>query len=349
MNIAYIITSLAQQGPANVVMDLVKLMQKNGHTCTVFYFDKKEKEMLFPCETVQIAFSEKIDFNKYDLVHTHSLRPDLYAFLRKPIGCKTPLVCTIHNFVFKDLISDHGVLNGILGGIIWQIARLRNSRILVLNKIAYKYYSKWFSKSKLRVAYNTRVLDYSQDADESDKLFISGLHKRFSTVCCSICRVTDRKGLNQIIEALPYLDETICFLIIGDGHGLQRLKDLAERLKCADRVFCIGERSDGYRYMPYIDVFCIPSHSEGFPLAMLEAASYGKAIVSSDIPVFKEIFSEEIVICKENDVESFVLGIKKVIQEKDALGMKAKEKFEQCYSPEAFYDNHIAIYKDLLK
>lgn len=350
MKIAYIITSLAQEGPANVVMDLVKVMMAHGHYCKVYYFDDKSNEHIFPCETQKIKFSEKIPFNDYDIIHTHSLRPDIYAFFHKPIFSKTKLICTIHNFVFQDLISDHGKIKGIIGGLIWQLCRIRNTRIIVLNKSAYKYYTKWFGEKRIRIAYNTRVLDTSKVIPNDDLIYLNNLRKKFNVICCSICRVTDRKGLNQIILALKSLSTKVCYLIIGDGHGLNKIKELANELDLTDRVFFMGSRRDGYIYMPFIDIFCIPSHSEGFPLAMLEAASYGKAIISSDIEVFKEIFTrEEVMICKENDIQSYVNGFKELISHMDTFGSKVKKRFETDYSPEAFYNTHIKIYNEVIK
>ena len=130
----------------------------------------------------------------------------------------------------------------------------------------------------------------------------------------------------------------------------QKLKDKVVMKGLTERVLFMGKRSDGYRYLPYIDIFCIPSHSEGFPLAMLEAASYGKAIVSSDISVFREIFTKkECVICKENDILSFVNGINYAIANKDSLGCNAQNKFNLSYSPSIFYENHYNIYKELLQ
>ena len=43
-------------------------------------------------------------------------------------------------------------------------------------------------------------------------------------------------------------------------------------------------------YLPYFDVYVMPSYSEGFGLAMVEAALARRAIVCSDIPSFHEIF-----------------------------------------------------------
>ena len=202
----------------------------------------------------------------------------------------------------------------------------------------------------MRVAYNTRVLDKSLDIKPEDKDFFIEIRSHFKTICASICQITDRKGLDQIINAVRYLDTTICYVIIGDGPGLPKLKKLIDEIGISDRVFLIGKRPAGYSYLPYIDVFCIPSHSEGFPLAMLEAASYGKAMVCSDLDVFKEVFTEEeCVICQENNVESFVRGINTAINNKDSLGMKAQQKFDKAYSPEEFYNTHYKIYKEILE
>lgn len=349
MNIAYIITSLAQEGPGNVVMDLVKVMLEHQHHCTVFYFDTKPNEHIFPCKVQKISFNDNIHFEDFDIVHTHSLRPDIYAFVKKTFKCKTPLVCTIHNFVFNDLISDHGLFKGIIGGLLWQFSRLRNDRILVLNKTAFSYYKKWFGINKLRIAYNTRVLDFSKKISDKDLSFISSLQQKY-TILCSICRVTKLKGLDRIIRTLPYLDRSICFLIIGDGPEVSTLKKMSEDLNVSDRVIFMGSRYDGYKYMPHIDVFCIPSHSEGFPLAMLEAACYGKPILASNLPVFSELFSnDEIVICKEDNVQSYKEGIDKVLDNKSQYGRNVKLKFDSAYSPDAFYQNHITIYKELQK
>lgn len=350
MKIAYIITSLTQTGPVNVVLDLVKVMMAHGHYCKVYYFDTKPNEHIFPCDTQKITFSESIPFKDFDIVHTHSLRPDIYAFLRKPFFIRTKLICTIHNFVFQDLVSEYGKCKGIIGGIIWQIARYRNDRIIVLNKTAKQYYSHWFNNAKIRIAYNTRVLNLSQEIEPKDIITISNLRKSYKTILCSICKVTPRKGLDRIVKALPLINSNICYLIIGDGPEVESLKQLSLSLRVEDRVIFLGSRYDGYRYMPYIDAFCIPSHSEGFPLAMLEASCYGKPIIASNLPVFSEIFdNSEIVKCTGDDIDSYAKGLNYAIQNSETLGAKAKARFESDYSPEAFYKNHINIYNEVLK
>ena len=87
----------------------------------------------------------------------------------------------------------------------------------------------------------------------------------------------------------------------GDGKERQPLQELAQTLGVADRVLFVGRKPAGFRFLQLADIFVMPSYSEGFPLAMLEAASMQKAIVCSDIPVFREIFSEQEIVTFELD------------------------------------------------
>lgn len=45
--------------------------------------------------------------------------------------------------------------------------------------------------------------------------------------------------------------------------------------------------------MKYFDVYALCSHTEGYPLAFIEAAAAKLPVVCSDIPVFKSIIPEE--------------------------------------------------------
>lgn len=350
MNIAYIVPALIQAGNVCVARDLADLMVQHGHKCVVYYFDDKPSAYDFPCPTKRIGYFERIPFDEFDIVHAHALRPDMYCFFMKPIHCKAKFVCTMHNYVFPDAIYEHGKIIGSIEAVVDQLCRYRFDYLLVLTKAHFEYYAKWYKRKIMSVVYNTRVLRKDLQINNEDKVFFEGLRKRFRIICASVCKVMDRKGLDQIICALPKVKDDTCYVVIGDGPALPQLKDLTKKLNLDDRVFFIGNRSNGYLYMPYIDLFCIPSHSEGFPLAMIEAASYGKAMLSSDLPLFKEVFNEsECVICKENDIDSVAEGIMNASDRIEELGKNALKRFEADYSPESFYNKHISIYNRLLQ
>jgi glycosyltransferase involved in cell wall biosynthesis len=51
----------------------------------------------------------------------------------------------------------------------------------------------------------------------------------------------------------------------------------------ADGAIIAGHRTDVDRLYPVMDVFCLPSHREGFPRAAMEAAASGLPVVATDI------------------------------------------------------------------
>lgn len=345
MRIAYIVPSLIQEGIVTVAYDLAKVMTKNGHNCEVFYFDERSNIFNFPCPTYQIPFNKSIDFNAYDVIHSHGLRPDMYVAKHKPSNCKAKCVTTSHNFMFADLMSDHGYLKGILGGIVWLWSWRKLDSVVVLTDTALNYYKKLVNPKKLAVVYNTREVDHSLSIEPDDASILSGLKARGFKIIGSICRVTDRKGLIDVVRALPYLDG-YRFVVVGDGHGLDKLKAEADSMGVTDKMVYLGNRKDGHRYLPYLDVVCMPSRSEGFPLVLLEAATYKKAVVTSDIPIYKEVFSEEeIIACDSKNPKVFAECIMDAYDCKELMGANLYDRYLKNYSPEIFYQDYLNVYR----
>ena len=137
MRIAYILPSLANKGPIIVAKDLVLTMTAHGHSCKVFYFDDII-ETEFNCPVQQIKFSRTINFNEFDVVHSHGIRPDTYIWLHKPIICQAKIISTIHNFVFEDLAEQYNKLIAYTFGSLWMFILRRHNKIVTLSKTAIK-------------------------------------------------------------------------------------------------------------------------------------------------------------------------------------------------------------------
>lgn len=84
-----------------------------GHEVFIYYFDNII-EVKPNCFTKQINFKEKVDFNKYDIVHSHMLRPDKYVAKNKIDNGKTKYISTIHCNIFDDLSSSYGFLISVI-------------------------------------------------------------------------------------------------------------------------------------------------------------------------------------------------------------------------------------------
>ena len=341
MRILYVVPSLVNRGPIIVVRDLVEVMTRHGHQCKVIYFDDK-KEIDFPCET-QLVKSKHYDFTGFDVVHSHGLRPDLFVRKNRSTSKSTRYVTTLHNYAFQDFRFEYNRLISIVFGTLWMLAVMNHDRIAVLSHDALRYYSRYLPKNRLRVAYNTRRID-SDTLPESEKQQL--LDFKADDVLIGVnALLTKRKGVDMLINALPDLKNYKLF-IVGDGKELNNLKKLAQNNDVLNRVYSAGYKEKAYRYLPYYEIYAIPSRSEGFPISLIEAAIMHKKVVISDIPLFKEIFSEhEVSFFELENIDSLKEAI--VNAERDeSLSDNIYHRYERDYSPEPFYQNYIAIYRD---
>lgn len=344
MNIAYIVPSLANKGPIIIVKQLAGIFVQHGHQCEVFYFDDII-ELSFDCPVRRISKKDVIDFSRYDVVHSHGIRPDLYIFKnkqRKEIN--SLFVSTLHNYVFEDLRYEYNIIIAELFGRLWIHWLKRHNIIIASCKDSLRYYSKWIPIERLTYAYNTRYLDRTKEISSDDLEDI----KRFkagSILIGANSLLTDRKGIDILLNAMPALIG-YKLLVVGDGKSRNSLEILAKRLKIESRCLFIGYKQDAYRYLAEYDIFAIPSRSEGFPLALLEAAAYTVPTVASDIPVMQEAFSsDEVSFFELKNPKSIIPAIINATSN-HSMAHKMNQKYISLYSPDSQYNQYLNIYKN---
>lgn len=342
MKIAYIVPKLTNKGPVIVVKELVTMMTKYGHECKVFYFDK-ETEISMPCGTEHISIYKSIDFNSFDIVHSHGIRPDCYIFIHKPRKCRAKTITTLHNYVYQDFKYQYNVFVAATAGTLWIKLLSRHDKVVTLSKNAMNYYSKWIDPKKLYYAYNTRFIEHTDEKpDIEDKKLINEF-KGNSILIGINAALTERKGVDQVIKALPELKD-YRLAVIGNGKVMTGLKKMATELGVHDRVLFMGYRKNAYRFLRYYDIYALPSRSEGFVLTLLEAAIYKKNVVCSDIPIFRETVSdEEAAFFEINNIPSLVKAVRRAHECGD-LGKNLNDRYKKMYSPECFYNKYISIY-----
>lgn len=145
------------------------------------------------------------------------------------------------------------------------------------------------SQGEIHNAINTD--SYLAQASERDFYTEYSLEPGSLTVAF-IGRLTPEKGIKELIEATNMLsaDETIQFFIAGDGPLRQALED-----KAPTTVHFLGSLSsnDVAALLQTADVFCLPSRSEGFSTALLEAAACSTVPVITNVGGVEELIPTE--------------------------------------------------------
>ncbi|MFV8392971.1 glycosyltransferase [Flavobacterium sp. LB2P6] len=348
MKIAFILPKLVNEAPVIVVRDLINQIKDQVALIDIYYFDDI-REVDFVNNCYKISFFDEIDFDKYDIIHSHMLRPDLFLYFNRHKIKKARCISTLHNDIFKVLKDSHNRFVAFLVEKLWIKALNSFDSIVVLSEHMKSQYTRSIKKVNMSVIFNGRDFQNS-DKSEIDKLdfqSISSLKSQYKLIGAS-ARLKKIKGFSQLIEVLPFLDE-YALVFIGDGDEKQNLMELAKQLNVLDRCLFLGYRMDGYRYLNFFDFYAMTSYSEGFPLGMLEAAQNKLPVFCSDLPVFRELFDEREVsyflLDNKDSLKNSILILEK---NKDEFADNLNKKVFDKYSLKNMGDNYLNLYKNNL-
>ena len=152
----------------------------------------------------------------------------------------------------------------------------------------------------------------------------------------SVGRLSVEKGHIDLMKAIPKLlnslpvqvHRRIHFIFVGDGPE----KALLESQKINDhrcKVTFVGHQLDVNPYYRAADVFVMPSHTEGSPLALLEAMSVGLPIVATNVGGIPELVAHNVsaLLVPHRDESALSAALHRVIVDKEIrirLGASAK-------------------------
>jgi glycosyltransferase involved in cell wall biosynthesis len=105
-------------------------------------------------------------------------------------------------------------------------------------------------------------------------------------------RLVPVKGLDYLLKATPIMLERssgLKVLIVGEGPERTNLERLASQWGIDSKVIFAGQREDVYDLISAMDLFVLPSLSEGIPMALLEALALGVPVLASHVGGIPEV------------------------------------------------------------
>ena len=251
---------------------------------------------------------------KPDIIHLHSSKVGILGRLVFP---KKKTIYTVHGF---DSI------------------RLAYKKYLPVEKFLQNYCRAIVAVSR----YDEHNL-YMESITKNIKCIYNGIiqpiaYSRYDKFILGIARISKQKRFDIFLETARLLPQ-YAFLWIGNQEPV---------FDVPENVFCLGDIPNAGRYNQLADIFMLPSNYEGLPVVIIEAMSYGKPVIASNVGGVAEIvFNDETGYVVENDAKQFAEKIKYILENEsiyERLSKNALEYFCSDLTLEKMVNRYTEVY-----
>jgi sugar transferase (PEP-CTERM/EpsH1 system associated) len=170
----------------------------------------------------------------------------------------------------------------------------------------------------------------------------------------SVGRMDELKNYAVLITAFANMAPEFSGMhvaLLGDGPEQQKLQARAQELGVAGRVFFLGRHPDPENFLAALDIFALPSKTEGMSNVLLEAMASGLPVVCADLPCHHEVFQpdrEGVVVspCTVLTLADRLAELSRKPVLRQALGAAAREKVLASFSIARMVSDYDRLYVD---
>lgn len=343
MRIFQVITLCELGGAQTVVVNLAnKLSEQNEVVVIAGEGDGKMWPLLSPavkiehCPHLQRAVSPKADFlaaielrrlyRKYkpDIIHLHSSKAGILGRIVFPTA---KVVYTVHGFdsvriAYRKFLPVERLMQHFCRAVVG--VSEYDCRNLISERIT----------KNVCTVYNGIVRPDMRVVQP-----IPEFKKYAKTILC-IARVFPPKKPSLFVETARLLPE-YGFVWIGNQ------RDITE-FDLPSNCYFAGNISNAGAYCSLADLFMLPSNYEGLPMVIIEAMSFGKPVVASDVGGVSEIVRNgENGYVLENRAELFAEKIRYILSDEvryKAFSAKSLEIFDTRLTIENMVNGYLKVY-----
>ncbi len=235
---------------------------------------------------------------KPDIVHLNSSKIGGLGALAARLAGVPRIVYTAHGWAFNE--PRPGWQKALIKFVYWVTMLLAHETITVSEAMRAQVSRFPLLRKKVHVVHNgiapAHLLTRDAAAQELARLrpVVKDAFGESPVIGC-VAELHRIKGLDTLIDAAAILrTRSVAFsiVIIGEGDERPALEALIKRLALENNVHLAGFVPDAARYLPAFDIFALPSRSEGFAFAVLEAGLATLPVVASKVGGIPEIITD---------------------------------------------------------
>ncbi len=277
--------------------------------------------------------------NKFTIIHTHDYKSLVHARLAT-LGLS---VDVIHHM--------HGGLNTTKAEKLYAfIERFFINFVSLVFVVSRDISPKVFREPRYKINYLSNGVSLPRNAGEKDNGFPHS--EVFSLLM--VARMSAEKNHFLAIETISQLKSRGCkvkLMMVGDGPLLQDIKKMIIDKGLENEVVLAGYVSNPNELYQKADVLIISSKTEGLPMNLLEALSFGVPVVSTAVGEVPHVLSNgPCGLIAEANAKDFSGKIFELIANGEMLGdmrAAAKKVIQTKYSISAQAENVIESYKQV--
>jgi glycosyltransferase involved in cell wall biosynthesis len=294
MRVLHLLSSTGMHGAETMVLQLTIALRRLGVDAVVGLFDRGDTS----CDSVAGCFEEaaitverfrdsaRVDFQLarairafsrragIGILHSHKTKCTLHALL----GRAVPLVVTYHNWIVTTrALRGYAFLDRVM-------SRYVDARVAVSGEVAATLRSA--SRGAVyRIDNGVDLVRWRPVPAASAARHQLGLGN--ALVIGFVGRLGPEKGLDLLLDAVARVPQVagreVRLLIAGDGEARAGLEAQARVLGLSRRVSFLGECADPLPIYTASDVIALTSHTEGFPMVVVEAMASGRPVIAAAV------------------------------------------------------------------
>ena len=288
-----------------------------------------------------------IKYEKLDVLHVHYAIPHATsAYLAKQIlnsqASHVPVITTLHGTDITLIGSDPSYKQVV------DFSINKSDGVTAVSEYLKKETYKHFDiKKDIKVIPN--FIDLDRFKKSKKEHFKKAICPEGEKIVTHVSNFREVKRVPDVVEAFSHILNNgikAKLLMVGDGPDRIRAEEKCRELKMCDHVRFLGKQERVEEVLSISDLFMIPSGSETFGLAALEAMSCSVPVISSNIGGLPEVnvHGETGYLCELGDVETMGSYASKILSNESLhkkMANAARKRAEQFE-----LDKIVTIYED---
>ncbi|MFH1537179.1 MAG: glycosyltransferase family 4 protein [Patescibacteria group bacterium] len=258
----------------------------------------------------------------FDIYHYHGVGPALLCFLPRLLRPKAKVIVTFH-----CIDRQHQKWGKFAKTMLWlgefAACKFANEVVTVSRTLRHYAYE----------VYNRKTNYIPNGINEPQIVEASLIEKEFglteNSYIAVVSRLVRHKGIHHLIKAYNKLENPgKKLVIVGESSFTDDyVKELKQMAKSNKNIIFTGFQNGEALAELFSNAYCYvhPSESEGLPIAVLEAASYGKCVLASDIPANLEVVRECGMIFENKNVDDLKEKLESLLKNPEEVAQTGKE------------------------